>query len=422
MSKLLSRKLSVVALIALIVTSALSLSASAASVPVTIEQVWFNDREVTSGDIRGDVLRGDSLEVEVKLRALADTDNVRVAVDMEGDDRADIDERTEAFSIKAGEVYYKKVTLDLPENLDLEDPTSRYTVHIEISNRNDERVTREFVIDVATSRHSIEIDDVIFNPGLTVEAGRSLLASVRVENNGEKDEEDVKVTLSVEGMGSDADYIDEIESNDEKMSEQLYVPIPVCAAANTYTARVTVDYDENTRQESKEFPVTVLASDRCAQSTSGDQRTTIVVGPESQNIVAGGNEAVYPVQLTNSGTQSRTYVVELTAGTDLEARVSPNVVVVAPGETKVAYAYVKAKDNASAGEKTFSVKVSSGNEMLKEVMLKANIVGSEKTSLVQGLQIGLVVLVVLLVIVGLIVGFSRLKGEESGKEEDETYY
>ena len=69
------------------------------------------------------------------------------------------------------------------------------------------------------------------------------------------------------------------------------------------------------------------------------------------------------------------------------------------------------------------MKVSSGNELLKEVTLKANVVqNAESASLRQGLQIGLVVLVVLLVIVGLIVGFSRLKNDDSDKEEDETYY
>jgi len=417
-----SRKFSVVALIAMLLTSALALSAAAAPVPVTIEQVWFNGEEVDPGEVRGDVLRGDSLEVKVKIQALADIDNVRIEAEVEGgDDRADIDERSEAFSVEAGQVYSKKLTLALPHNLDLDNPSSDYKVHIEVSGGNGEHVVEDFTIDVSTSRHSVEIEDVIFNPGLTVEAGRSLLASVRLENNGEKDEEDVKVTLTVEGVGSDADYVDELDSEDEVMSEQLYVALPLCTPAGTVDATITVDYDENTRQESKTFQLNVLASDRCAQQS--EQRTVITVGPESQNIVAGGSEAVYPIALTNSGSESRTYVVELTSSSDLETQLSSNVLVVNAGETKVAYAHVKAKASASDGEKTFGVKVSSGNELLKEVTLKANVVqNAESASLRQGLQIGLVVLVVLLVIVGLIVGFSRLKNDDSDKEEDETYY
>jgi uncharacterized membrane protein len=420
------KKLSMFAIVTLMVVSVLALAAHAAPVPVTIEKVWFNGRSVAldGSEVRGDIMRGDELEVEVKLVALEDSDNVRVSVDIEGDDRSDIDERTEAFSISAGEVYFKRVRLEIPDNLDLNDPDSRYVVHIEVSNRQDDRVTQEFVIDVETPRHSLEIEDVIFNPGLTVEAGRSLLASVRVENNGEKDEEDVKVTLTLEGVGSDADYIDELEADDETMSEQLYVPIPVCTAAGTLTARVRVDYDENTRDTELTFPVTVLGSVRC--SRPAEQRTVITVGPESQNIIAGGNEAVYPIAITNAGSDSRTYTVQLTAGTWAESRLSSNVLVVDAGETQVAYAYARAKSDASAGEKMFSIAVHSGGEQLENVMLRANVVnagtptGATTANLRQGLQIGLIVLVVLLVVVGLIVGFSRLK-DGNGKD-DETYY
>ena len=144
----------------------------------------------------------------------------------------------------------------------------------------------------------------------------------------------------------------------------------------------------------------------------------------AQNLVAGGSEAIYPVAITNAGSESKTYTIQLTTGDWAESRLSSNVLVVNAGETKVAYAYVKGKADASAGDKLLSVSVASGGETLKEVTLRANVVKAAQAaspSLRQGLQVGLVVLVVLLVIVGLIVGFSRLKGEESGKD-DETYY
>ena len=420
------KKLSMVVILAMLF-SVMSFVAAAAPVPVTLQNVWFNGREVLAGEIRGDILRGDTLEVEVKLLATATSDNVRVAVDMQGDDRAHVDERTEAFSTEAGKVYYKKVTLHLPDNLDLR-AGSEYIVHIEISNRRDDRVTREIVLNVDTPRHAVEITDVIFNPGLTVEAGRSLLASVRVKNNGEKDEENVKVALTLEGISSDADYLDEIQNDKEKQSEQLYVAIPVCTEEGRYKAVVSVDYDDNTRKAVKEFDVNVLGSDRCAQTNAAAQpKTAITLGPESQNIVAGGSEAAYLLTVTNAGKESRTYTVQLTTGDWAESRLSSNVLVVNPGETKVVYAYVKAKKDASAGDKLLSVSVSSGGETLKEVTLRANVVEQQKAgpsaSLRQGFEVGLVVLVVLLLIVGLIVGFSRLKGEESGKDkDDETYY
>ena len=397
-----------------------SLAAHAASVPVVIEQVWIDDDLVEGTEVRADLQRGESFEVKVKVRALEDADNVRLEAQMTGDERHDIDARSEAFSIEAGKVYFPEVTLSLPSNLDL-DPESNYVVEVELTGRGKSGVEREFTLDITTARHAIEIEDVLFSPGLTVEAGRSLLAEVRVANNGEKDEEDVKVALELEGIGLDADYLDELDNDEEKSTRQLYVRVPVCTQPGTYTATVTADYDEDTRSASKDYAVTVLGSELCAATAAGDQRTVITVGPESQNVVAGGSEAVYPIALTNAGRESRTYTVQVTTGDWANTRLSSSVLTVGAGETKVAYANVAAKADASAGEKLLSIVVKSGDETLKEVALKANVVkAAGTTNLRQALQIGLVVLVVLLVIIGLIVGFSRLKSDED--KEDETYY
>ena len=400
--------------------SVFSVAAHAASVPVVIEDIWVDDDLVTGNDVRADLKRGGSFEVKVKVRALQDADNVRLEVQMSGDDRHDIDERSEAFKVEAGKVYFPSVTLELPDNLDIK-PDSEYVVEVEVTGKGKSPVEREFTLDVATARHGVGIEDVLFSPGLTVEAGRSLLAEVRVENNGEKDEEDVKVTLELEGIGLDADYLDELDNDEEKSTRQLYVRVPVCTPEGRYTATVTVDYDENTRSASKEYAVNVLGSELCAGSASAEQKTVITVGPESQNVVAGGSEAVYPIALTNAGRESRTYSIQLTTGDWAATRLSSNVLTVGAGETKVAYANVAAKADAAAGEKLLSIVVKSGDETLKEVTLKANVVKTtgSTTNGRQALQVGLVVLVVLLVIIGLIVGFSRLKGNE---KEDETYY
>src|SRR3989344_628552 len=203
-----------------------SLAAHAASVPVVIEDVWVEDDLVKSNEVRADLQRGESFEVKVKVRALEDADNVRLEVQMTGDERHDIDARSEAFSIEAGKVYFPEVTLSLPSNLDL-DPESNYVVEVELTGRGKSGVEREFTLDITTARNAIEIEDVLFSPGLTVEAGRSLLAEVRVENNGEKSEEDVKVALELEGIGLDADYLDELDNDEEKSTRQLYVRVPV---------------------------------------------------------------------------------------------------------------------------------------------------------------------------------------------------
>ena len=94
--------------------------------------------------------------------------------------------------------------------------------------------------------------------------------------------------------------------------------------------------------------------------------------------------------------------------------------------SKVVYADVTAAMTAVAGEHTASLTISSGDNVLETVGLKANVqaaapapAGSD-VSLRNGLEIALIVLVVLLVVIGLIIGFSRLRKDDG--EEQKTYY
>ncbi len=409
------KKFSVFTILALLLATAFAGFASAGTVPVTISRVWLNDVEVSQGQIRGDFLSGDELPVRVELNAIANG-KVRVEVEVEGpEDEDDMEAETELFEVEAGQSYVKNVLVEFPSDLE----TGIYAVRISVTDRTNDEVVWTATIDVNRKEHSLRIDDVTFSPGLTVQAGRSLLATVRVENNGAEDEEDVKVTLSVEGVGQDVDYIDEIDEDDEEDSEELYLKLNECLEAGDYQGLVVAEFRNGRKQVEEEFTLHVTENPRCGRA---EGRTTITVGPESQNIVAGGNEAVYPVSVTNQGSESRTYTLGVAAGDWAATRLSSNVLVVAPGETKVAYAYVAANSNAQSGEKSVNVAVKSNDVTLKDVALKANVVAAGGvTSARDALTIGLVVLVVLLVIVGLIVGFTRMRSGEEGKEE-ETYY
>ena len=169
----------------------------------------------------------------------------------------------------------------------------------------------------------------------------------------------------------------------------------------------------------------VLANDRCTTSAATGGKLVLTVGPETQNVVAN-KQAVYPIALTNAGTETKTYVLELTAGSWATSKLSDNLVVLAPGKTKVAYAYLTPSKDVTAGQKVATLSVKSGNNVLKTVYLKANVVKESKSlSLRNGLEIALVVLVVILVIVGLILGFSRLRKDDEEEvldEEGKTYY
>jgi uncharacterized membrane protein len=157
------------------------------------------------------------------------------------------------------------------------------------------------------------------------------------------------------------------------------------------------------------------------------EKTVITLAAGAQTAAQGGAEAVYPITITNEGTASKTYVLSADGANWATFRVSPsNVLVVGAGESKAVNIYVAASADAPVGEQTFSVTISSGEKVLKEIPLKVNVAQGQVSAwskIKRGLEVGLVVLVVLLVILGLIIGFNKLKGEEEEtKEEGETYY
>jgi len=176
--------------------------------------------------------------------------------------------------------------------------------------------------------------------------------------------------------------------------------------------------------------ITVTEGEFCGATTpEAKPKTIITVGVESQDLTQGQGGAVYPLTITNMGTTTKSYTVNV-EGIDAfgTSRISPsNFVVLGAGETQAIYVYVSAKENANAGQNIFSVSISSGGEVLQQIPLKANVLAAKTVAgwdkVKRALEIGLVVLVILLVILGLIIGFNKLKGkEESSEETSQTYY
>jgi len=417
-------KLKLFSALALVLIGLLAVSgiANADSVPVSIENVKVNGETLEDGEVLGGIVRGDAIEVKVKLEATDDDSNVVVEATVEGldHDSEKASDKTEPFTVRTGKTYYKTLSIELPDRMDLEE----YALRIEVSNRKDDEVVYNAVLEVEPDRNRVTIKDVIFSPENSVKAGRALLATVRVKNMGEVEEEDVKVKVSIPELGvSASDYIDELEEEDTVTSEELYMRIPECAEAGQYTATVTVEFDDGDEEVSESFLVNVVESETCGMSAD---KTIIAVSTEAQTVTAGATGAVYPLTLSNTGSSAKTYTISSEGSDALDVKISPNVAVLSAGETKVAYVYVSAKEDATAGEHTFGLTIKSGDETLKQVTLKANVQEPEASGwdkVKKGLEVALVVLVVLLVIIGLVIGFNRLRGDEDEDEaKEETYY
>jgi len=418
-------------LFALVIVSILTISMVSAvgNLPVDLLTLKINDNVVKANENLY-VEEGETLDIEVKVfnNGMDTAEDVEVEAAIKGyeySDKESVSDSSHVFDLDAGDSRWVDLSITLPSKLDKD----LYLLRIRVTDKNSIEVSQTYNLKINPTRHGLDIKDVIFSPGKTVQAGYSLLATVLVENYGGKDESDVKVTIDVPGLGiSASDYISSIDSDDKKTSEELFLKLPLCAKKGDYQAKVTLDYDNAYETVTKYYTLSVTENDKCttanASTTTAADKLVVAVGPDQK--VTAGQQVVYPLTFTNAGTTSKTYLLELTTGSwaTSDSKLSESLVVLEAGATKTVYAYLTPDSKTAAGEKVASLTIKSDNTVLKTIYLKTDVTAKPGMSLKSGLEIALIVLVVILVIVGLVLGFSRLKKDEDVEEEgeDKTYY
>ena len=401
---------------------ALALFVSFARALPTVEQVKINGDVFMSGDSLV-VERGETLNIRVKLQALAEEENVQVDAAIIGYEYStyeELSDQTPVFDMDANDTVYKNLKLKVPENTEKD----YYDLRIRVATRTGTAFEGLYRLHIKGTRHDVRIKDVVFTPENRIKSGRALLAVVRVKNYGERDEEGIKVRVSIPSLGiSASDYIDELEADESTSSEELYLRIPDCAEEGTYDVKVEAIYSEGYSRDEVTRTITVEQEEICKpkdkeKTPEVEEKTIISVPSEAQELKIGVG-TVYPITITNAGATTQTYVVEVEGAGWATTEISPsNVVVVKPGETKFVYVYVTPTATAEEGEHVFNVKVTAG-EQEKSFSLKGTVMKSED-KLKRGLEVALIILLIVLIIIGLVVGLSKLK---SGSEEEEnTYY
>ena len=370
-------------LLALFLVSVITLAgiASAADVPVTIDEVKIDgDTILPSGVNRLNIERGDKIEVKVIITAIEDAENVQIEAWIDGyeySDKESTSDETRTFDVEANTTYPKELELRIPENVD----EDNYKLRVMITDRDNDEIIQNYNIKIAAPRHSMIIRDIILTPQNEVTAGRALLASARVKNLGEKDEDSVKVTISIPSLGlSASDYIDEVEQDDSETSEELYLRIPACAEPGTYDVVAEVEYDDGYEDVSKTTSIEVIGSDVCEASSQDDneddnedEMPDVVTGSTIEDVVAGEGGAIFPITITNNAKTSKTFSasVEGVEGWGTVKITPTNTVVIKPGKSEILYVFVGANPDASSGPQAFSVSVKRGSEKVGQVSMTA---------------------------------------------------
>ena len=394
------------------------------------------------------VERGESVDIKVMLSALGDNPNetgemiedIQIEAEVNGYEYGDIEDKTSMFDLMEGVSVMKTLTLEIPDDIDASED---YTIHIRAYNDDVEEEV-EFTLQIEEKRHDLEIIDVLFTPGLTLAQGQdSLFTTVRVENLGDKKEEDIKVTVSAPELGiSQSTYIDELtahedsdnddeddnEEEDSESSEALYLDLSG-KEAGTYKLYVNVEYNNGNDEIENEY--TLILGGGAGEQPSVEEESIIEATVSSKSI-AQGEGVVYTIDLANLGDSSNVYTVEVT-GLDTWAtyRVDPSLTTIAASGTGQLYIYVSAKENAALGSHMFTAKVKENGETVKDINLEANVSEKGKAvgawdNIITGLEVGFIVLLIILVILGLIIAIGKMGKKEGAEEpvstEGQTYY
>jgi len=407
------------------------------AVPVTVQQVKVDGTTVDAGSTnRLSIDRGQDFEVRVEVLANADVPNAEIEAFIAGyeyNDLESISDTTSTFDMQSGVIYSKKLTLRLPDRVDSDD----YRLRIIIADRNGETTVQDYRLTVDRVRNLVVIRDIVLNPADYVTAGRSLLASVRITNFGERDEDNMKVTVSIPELGvSGIDYINNnIEPDESTTSEEIMLRIPSCTKEGTYTVRAVVEYRDQEKATSKDTTIRVIGTD-CVDSggSSGSSGTTTqpatVIGVDSQmqELTRGVGGGIFAVTITNHNSNTQTYTLSLTGYEQIATvRMTPsNVLVIGAGQTQTAYVYVAANENARLGPAAMTLTISANGQPVKQMVLQANIVDSNlgpqvaKPDLVKILETVFIILLIVIIIIGIIIMSQRRTGGEGQKGEE--YY
>ncbi|MBW3019437.1 hypothetical protein KY329_04615 [Candidatus Woesearchaeota archaeon] len=387
---------------------------AARAVPTTIDHVEFDDIELKLDSVnRVSIERGNEYEVEVRLTPTEDLDNVEVEASIKGYEYSSISDTTPVFDADANVTYIKRLHLEIPDDMD----EDAYKLRIEVSDRDHTSTIATYNLKIDVPRHAVVIDDLLLTPGSTIKAGSALLASVRVENQGEKDETDVKVTFTIPEIGvSGSEYIDEIDNDDSEETEDIYLRIPRGTEAGTYKAIVEVEYDGKHMKETAETVINVLADETYAQQTT-EEKVSIGLSATLQNVMPG-NTAVFPITIENEGRNSKSFTITPPQVDWAKVSVTPSsAIIVEAGKVKTVFINVDTNEDVPAGSHTLTALVATGDAQ-EELTFTTQVETSKDVPVKGVLEITLAVLIIILILLGIGIGIAKMRD----KDEPQKYY
>lgn len=236
----------------------------ASALPLDIDYTKLDGVTLSeSATNRLDIEKNQEYDLIVKIDADANVKDVEVKAFVSGFEYSSTEPAQDhygPFDLDAGHSRTIKMSIRFSDEFEEDD----YLLRIIITDRDDAAEIGSYRIKVDVPRNSLKIEDVILYPETNLKDGEALLASVRVENNGEKDQEDVRVTVSVPELGMVArSYLNEVEAEDEEETEEMYMRVPRCAQPGLHEVQIDIEYGEGHYKTSTTRYINIDENPKC---------------------------------------------------------------------------------------------------------------------------------------------------------------
>ncbi|MEK6914627.1 MAG: hypothetical protein AABW83_03165 [Nanoarchaeota archaeon] len=344
-----------------------ALSTVAATSFVDIKDVEFNGVSMNLDNVANAIAvdASESVPVEVRFNSLADAEDVKVKVYVEGF-KNNIEDETSRFVILNGNTYVKRFTLKMPSTEDFDELSNDLTLLVRVSAKGMD--SQEFSIPLKVQRelHSLNLLSIDIADAVVV--GNNVAVDVVVENNGYDRLDNVYVKASIPGLGVSrkvyagdlAPTVDQFDDDiNDAVVKRVYLTIPNNVAPGNYEIEV----------EAYNYDTSVTAVGRVVIE---DVKTGVLSSVTSKT-VSPGQETTFDLVLVNPSSKMVVYNIMPEQTKGLIVEVSDPVVAVGADSSRTVTVKVKATDSTEEGTYTANINTNTDTGVSKKVSFSVNI-------------------------------------------------
>ena len=351
------------------------------------------------------------LSLRVKFTPREDLKQAHIDAVMTFENGDSVSDTALTFDALKGQEATKTFTLS---TVNSKFPQSNFNLKLSFVDGDGNILEKSYRVKITPQKNPFAASLISLSQEGSVQAGKSLGVSINLRNTGVQPLEGIVLKAIIPELDvSSSKFIDQFKDG---QTADFSLKIPENAAAGTYTLRTEIKSQLSGNTETREIPFSVVGK---SVQASVNQLAVSVPFFE-QNLNNDGSEAVYLITLKNNGIQSNAYTLLLTGNDNVNLRLGEsNVLILGASESRTVNVYASSTGK-STGRQNFFVNIKSGDKLLNQVVLSANISrtpGMFLNGLMTFFKWFLIIVAVALAGIGLFFGLA--KNMQSGNKQAE---